>query len=114
LQVFGLIAIYCLFVYDMTLSDPWEKLDDCVYAARAMTRVLEFLIALFVVGIGVKESVFAGGEDWSLMNCSIVFVHCYFNVWQRLQSGWDSFLRRRAASRRVTALPLASEFVDDR
>ncbi|CAG0912672.1 unnamed protein product [Notodromas monacha] len=101
-QVLGLLIVYCLFLYDMTKTEPWTKLDEVVYGARAMTRVLEFLIAVFVVCVGLKELF---GEEWSMMNCSIVFVHCYFNVWQRLQAGWTSFLRRKDAVKKVKALP---------
>ncbi|XP_071090517.1 RING finger protein 145-like [Haliotis cracherodii] len=105
-QVIGSLAVYSLFMYDSFRNEPWEMLDDVIYCARAITRVLEFFVAVFVVCYGLKESLFG---EWSWINSSILIVHCYFNVWQRLQSGWKSFLLRREASKKVESLPSASE-----
>jgi hypothetical protein len=104
-QVVGSLVIYALFMYDALLSESWEGLDDVVYYARAVVRVLEFLVAVFVVGYGLKESFFG---EWSWINSSILIIHCYFNVWQRLQSGWKTFLLRREAVQKVESLPMAT------
>lgn len=106
IQVLGLVFIYLLFTYDALRSEPWEMLDDVVYYARAVTRVLEFLVAVFVVGAGLRESMMG---QWSWINSSVLLIHCYFNVWQRLQSGWKSFLLRREAVRKIESLPIATE-----
>lgn len=46
--------MYVLFMYDSLCKDSkWEALDDVVYYARAVTRVLEFLVAVLVVGAGM-------------------------------------------------------------
>lgn len=95
-QVVGLLVIYGLFVYDAWRSEPWEALDDVIYIARALTKILEFLVAVFVVGMGFWESTTG---KWNWANASILLVHCYFNVWQRMQAGWQSFLLRREAVR---------------
>ncbi|XP_076470514.1 RING finger protein 145-like [Babylonia areolata] len=105
-QVVGSLVVYTLFMYDSIRSEPWENLDDIVYLARAVTRVLEFIVAVFVVLYGIKESLFG---EWSWINSTILIVHCYFNVWQRLQSGWKSFLLRWEAVKKVESMPLASE-----
>lgn len=105
LQVLGSLAVYALFIYDALRENPWESLDDVVYYARATTRVLEFIVAVFVVLYGVKGSIFG---DWSWVNSSILLMHCYFNVWQRLQSGWKSYLQRREAVQKVSSLPEAT------
>ncbi|ELT99017.1 hypothetical protein CAPTEDRAFT_179209 [Capitella teleta] len=105
LQVLGSLAVYTLFIYDTLRSNPWESLDDVVYYVRATTRVLEFIVAVYVVLYGVKESIFG---DWSWVNSSILLVHCYFNVWQRLQAGWKSYLMRREAVKKVEGLPEAT------
>lgn len=105
-QVIGSIVVYLLFMYDFMRPEPWEKLDDVVYCARAVTRVMEFIVAVFVVCFGLKESLIG---EWSWINSIILIVHCYFNVWQRLQSGWKSFLLRWEAAKKVESLPLASE-----
>lgn len=104
-QVLGLLVIYGLFVYDAWRTDPWEALDDIIYVARALTKVLEFLVAVFVVGMGFWESTTG---KWNWANASILLVHCYFNVWQRMQAGWHSFLLRREAVRKIESLPEAS------
>lgn len=105
-QVMGSLVVYMLFMYDFLRSEPWENLDDVIYCARAVTRVLEFIVAVFVVCFGLKESLIG---EWSWINSIILVVHCYFNVWQRLQSGWQSFLLRWEAAKKVESLPLASE-----
>lgn len=106
LQVVGLFVIYCLFLYDASREDSWEALDDVIYYTRAVVRCLEFLVAVFVVCAGFHESLVG---QWSWSNSAVLVVHCYFNVWQRLQTGWVSFLRRREAAKHIDALPAASE-----
>ena len=99
--------IYCLFLYDASRGDDaWEALDDVIYYTRAIVRCLEFMVALFVVCAGFHESLVG---QWSWSNSAVLVVHCYFNVWQRLQTGWVSFLRRREAVKHINALPSASE-----
>lgn len=98
--------IYCLFLYDASRADAWEALDDVIYYTRAVVRCLEFLVALFVVCAGFHESLFG---QWSWSNSTVLVVHCYFNVWQRLQTGWVSFLRRREAVKHINALTAATE-----
>lgn len=105
-QVVGSLVVYSLFMYDCLRAEPWENLDDIIYMARAVTRVLEFIVAVFVVLYGVMESLFG---EWSWINSAILIVHCYFNVWQRLQSGWKSFLLRWEAVKKVENMPQASQ-----
>ncbi|XP_054706421.1 RING finger protein 145-like [Uloborus diversus] len=105
-QVFDLLVVHSLFLYDSAKVEPWENLDDIVYYTRAVTKVFEFFVAIFVVGMGLWEST-AG--KWNLVNASILMVHCYFNVWQRLQTGWQSFLLRREAAKKAKSLPSATE-----
>lgn len=105
-QVIGSIVVYTLFMYDAVRDSPWESLDDVVYYAKSATRVLEFIVAVFVVCYGVRESLIG---EWSWINTSILIIHCYFNVWQRLQSGWKSYLLRREAVNKVESLPFATD-----
>lgn len=104
-QVLDLLVVHSLFLYDSARSEPWENLDDIVYYTRAVTKVLEFFVAIFVVGMGLWEST---SGKWNWLNASILLVHCYFNVWQRLQTGWRSFLLRREAAKKAKSLPSAT------
>lgn len=104
-QVLGLMATYVLLTWDSINTDPWPSLDDFIYYTRATTRVFEFIVAVFVVGAGVKES-FLG--EWSWISAVVLLIHCYFNVWQRLQQGWKSFLLRLEAAKKISALPEAT------
>jgi len=96
-----------LFFYDgWGRGAPWDRLDDYIFVCRAITRVLEFLVAVFVIAYGIYESIFG---EWSWINSSILLIHCYFNVWQRLQAGWKTFLLRRDAAKKLDMLPKASK-----
>lgn len=105
-QVIGSLVIYALFMYDAMRSEPWEVLDDVIYYTRSTVRVLEFVVAVFVVCYGLKETLLG---EWSWINSSILIIHCYFNVWQRLTSGWKVFLLRREAVKKLQSLPIATE-----
>ncbi|XP_064483835.1 RING finger protein 145-like [Ornithodoros turicata] len=105
-QMGGLLVVYGLSVYDVfRRTEPWESLDDVVYVTRALTKGLEFIVAVFVVGVGLWEST-TDKRNWT--NASILLVHCYVNVWQRVQAGWKSFVLRREALRKTKVLPEAS------
>ncbi|KAF2358499.1 TRC8 N-terminal domain [Trinorchestia longiramus] len=105
-QVVGLFSTYCLLTYDAFCAEDWPGLDDVIYYSRATTRVFEFFVAVFVVGAGIKETL-AG--QWTLMNILVLVIHCYFNVFQRLQLGWKSFLLRLEAAKKISALPEATQ-----
>nr|CAD7449313.1 unnamed protein product [Timema bartmani] len=110
-QVLGAMTVYALFLYDaMQKESGWESLDDMVYIARGITRALEFIVALLVVGAGVRESMLLSseGRPLSWLNGTVLAVHCYYNVYQRLQSGWSSFLLRRDAAHKIHSLPCAT------
>ncbi|XP_054913060.1 RING finger protein 145 isoform X2 [Poeciliopsis prolifica] len=105
LQVTGTMLIYCLFMVELFRSDPIESLDEVIYWVNAISRVLEFLVALCVVAYGTWESLFG---EWSWMGASVIIIHSYFNVWLRAQSGWKSFLLRREAAKKINSLPRAT------
>ncbi|CAH1784438.1 unnamed protein product [Owenia fusiformis] len=105
-QVLGSLLVYGLFMYDSLRHEPWERLDDLVFYAKATTRMFEFLVAVIVVFYGVRETLFG---SWSWVNVSILIIHFYFNVWSRMQQGWRSYLLRRKAAAKIASLPDASE-----
>lgn len=98
LQVLGSLFVYALLIFDSLRNSPSENLDDIIYYTKCLTRVLEFVVAVFVVGYGIERSLL---DNWNWLNSSILIVHCYCNVWQRLQSGWTSFIQRRDAIKKL-------------
>ncbi|XP_072042424.1 LOW QUALITY PROTEIN: RING finger protein 145-like [Amphiura filiformis] len=106
IQTFSSLLIYLLFMVDHRRKEPWEAMDEYVYGIHAMCHVLEFTIAVCVLGYGGTES-FA--SDTNLLGASVMVLHCYFNVWQRATTGWKSFLKRRAAAGKIKSLPVATE-----
>ncbi|CAN2388345.1 RING finger protein 145-like, partial [Pristimantis euphronides] len=106
LQVLGTLFIYALFVVELFQEGGVERMDEIIYGVNAVSRVLEFLVALCVVAYGTWESVFG---KWSWIGVSVIVVHSYVNVWLRAQSGWSSFLLRREAANKISGLPRASE-----
>nr|XP_029511070.1 RING finger protein 145-like isoform X4 [Oncorhynchus nerka] len=105
LQVTGTLLIYFLFMVELSCSDPIDSLDEIIYWVNAVSRVLEFVVALCVVAYGTWESLFG---EWSWMGASIIIIHCYFNVWLRAQTGWRSFLLRQEAAKKINSLPRAT------
>ncbi|XP_042357141.1 RING finger protein 145 [Plectropomus leopardus] len=105
LQVTGTMLIYSLFMVELFRSDPIESLDEVIYWVNAVSRVLEFVVALCVVAYGTWESLFG---EWSWMGASVIIIHSYFNVWLRAQSGWRSFLLRQEAAKKINSLPKAT------
>lgn len=105
LRVLGALFIYALVIFDSLRRLPFEHLDDVIYYTKCLVHVLEFSIAVVVVGYGVKRSVLG---SWSWLNSLILVLHSYCNVWQRLQSGWLSYLQRRDAMSRVNTMKVAS------
>uniref|UniRef100_A0A8K9XBS9 RING finger protein 145 n=1 Tax=Oncorhynchus mykiss TaxID=8022 RepID=A0A8K9XBS9_ONCMY len=105
LQVTGTLLIYSLFMVELSCSDPIDSLDEIIYWVNAVSRVLEFVVALCVVAYGTWESLFG---EWSWMGASVIIIHCYFNVWLRAQTGWRSFLLRQEAAKKINSLPRAT------
>uniref|UniRef100_UPI00358E6BC6 RING finger protein 145-like n=1 Tax=Myxine glutinosa TaxID=7769 RepID=UPI00358E6BC6 len=105
LQVACTLFNYLLFVYEELRKQPLENLDDIVYCIHSMCRMLEFVVAVGVVGYGTTETVLG---EWSWLGVGILFVHAYYNVWLRAQHGWRSFLRRREAVGKINSLPTAT------
>ena len=106
IQVACSLVIYALFLYDAKCNNSWENLDDIVYYTKATTRTLEFIVAVIVVGYGITETL---SGDWDATNSVILCVHCYFNVWLRLQTGWKNYMLRRQAVQRIASLPSATQ-----
>lgn len=105
-QVTGTLLIYSLFMVELARRDPIDSLDEIIYCVNAVSRVLEFLVALCVVAYGTWESLLG---EWSWMGASVIIIHSYFNVWLRAQSGWRSFLLRREAAHKINSLPRATD-----
>lgn len=84
---------------------PVENMDEVMYFVNGTYRLLEFVVALFVVAYGVCETLFG---QWSVMGSTIILLHAYYNVWLRAQLGWQSFLLRRDAVHKIQSLPTAS------
>ncbi|KFV61194.1 RING finger protein 145, partial [Dryobates pubescens] len=105
LQVMGTLFIYSLFMVELLQDRPLERMDEIIYWVNAVSRVLEFLVAVCVVAYGTWESLLG---EWSWMGASVLIFHSYFNVWLRAQSGWRSFLLRREAAKKINSLPRAT------
>lgn len=104
-QVLDLLVVHCLLWFDATRSEPWDPLDEVVYYVRALTKVVEFLVAFSVVVVGVFEGMTG---QWTWTNALILIVHCYFNVCQRFQAGLRSFIQRQKAVTKSGNLPAAT------
>ena len=103
IQVVGHLVHYCLYLYDSFRRETLESIDDYVYYLKSIVHASELISALFVVCAGLKE---AATGHWSLINSVVLLVHCYFNVWIRIKSGWRSFLLRQVSLTSLTLIIL--------
>ncbi|KYO35818.1 hypothetical protein Y1Q_0022368 [Alligator mississippiensis] len=106
LQMMGTLFLYALFMIELLQEEPLERMDEVIYAVNAVSRVLEFLVAMCVVGYGTWELLFG---EWSWVGASVIIVDSYFNIWLRAQSGWKSFLLRHEAAKKISLLPRATQ-----
>lgn len=102
-QVLGTFVNYFLFLWDSFQETPSELMDDYVYYIKSTTRAIEFLLAVTIVGSGFYEAA-TSREELSVLNSGILLVHCYFNIYVRLSSGWKTYLNRRKAIQRLSSL----------
>ncbi|XP_062492589.1 RING finger protein 145-like, partial [Pezoporus occidentalis] len=105
LQVMGTLFIYALFLAEPVREAAPGRVDEAVYCVRALSRALEFLLALSVVACGAWESVLG---QWSWLGAAVLLTHAYLNVWLRARCGWRSLRLRRGADRKVRTLPRAT------
>ncbi|XP_039224758.1 RING finger protein 145-like [Crotalus tigris] len=105
LQVLGTLFVYGLFMMEPLQGTSWEKMEEILYGVHALSRTLEFLVALCVVAYGTWGSV-AG--EWTWLGASVILIHCYFNVWLRARSGWRSFSLRWEAAKKISLLSRAT------
>ncbi|XP_015784398.1 RING finger protein 145 [Tetranychus urticae] len=105
-QVLDLVVVHCLLWYDAVRHEPWAPLDEMVYYVRSATKVIEFIVASSVVFVGIFEGI---SNKWNWTNAFILIIHCYFNVMQRFQAGYKSFIQRREAIAKSARLPTATK-----
>lgn len=89
-----------------TRDEPWAPLDEVVYVIRGIVKIIEFVIAVSVVLAGIYEASF---NRFSWISIMILIVHCYFNVLQRLNQGFRSFIKRRKAVCKSNSYPNATK-----
>merc|ERR1719402_867161 len=107
-QVLGTLVNYFLFLWDSFQTSPSDNMDDYVYYIKSVTRGIEFLLAVAIVGGGFYEAA-TTKEELSMLNSVILVIHCYFNIYTRLTAGWRSYLQRREALKRMATLADATE-----
>lgn len=73
---------------------------------RGIVKIIEFIIAVSVVAAGIYEASF---NRFSWISILILIVHAYFNVIQRLNQGFRSFISRRKAANKSNQLPNATK-----
>ncbi|XP_044173398.1 RING finger protein 145-like [Acropora millepora] len=48
-------------------------------------------------------------REWNLIGSIVISMHAYFNVYKRAQDGWNNFLLRCSAVKRLNSLEWATE-----
>lgn len=102
LKVLVSLTVYVLFMMDGYYGTLWEKLDDYVYYVRSAGNVVEFVFGIVMFGNGAYTMAFESG---SKIRACMMCLHAYFNIYLQAKSGWRTFVKRRAAVRRIHSLP---------
>ncbi|KAF7702436.1 E3 ubiquitin-protein ligase RNF139 [Silurus meridionalis] len=102
LKVLVSLTVYVLFMVDGYYGTLWEKLDDYVYYVRSAGNVVEFIFGIVMFGNGAYTMAFESG---SKIRACMMCLHAYFNIYLQAKSGWRTFVKRRAAVRRIHSLP---------
>lgn len=102
LKVLVSLTVYALFMVDGYYGTLWEKLDDYVYYVRSAGNVVEFIFGIVMFGNGAYTMAFESG---SKIRACMMCLHAYFNIYLQAKSGWKTFVKRRAAVRRIHSLP---------
>jgi len=106
IKVIVSVLTYVLFVIDSLRSSFWNNFDDYVYVVQSVGNTIEFLIGIFLFVNGIWKLLFeSGGAIRAMMMC----LHAYFNIFQQAIKGWQTFLRRQGAAKKVGLLPVATE-----
>lgn len=105
-QVMGSLIIYGLFVSNVHSESQMKDLDDYVYYINAGSKVFEFLVAVVVLGYTAWATLTG---EWNYIGALVISMHAYFNVYKRAQEGWNNFLLRRNAVKRLNSLQWATE-----
>jgi E3 ubiquitin-protein ligase RNF139 len=105
-KVFVSVLTYALFIVDSMRASFWNRFDDYVYIVQSAGNTVEFLIGVFLFANGAWKFAFeSGGAVRAIMMC----LHAYFNIWKQARKGWQTFIRRQSAAKKVDQLPLATE-----
>ncbi|XP_023333019.1 RING finger protein 145 isoform X3 [Eurytemora carolleeae] len=103
IQVVGALVTYSLFMWDSFQPEASEHMDDYVFYIKAGTKGFELLVAISIVTGGMYEYMMEDTEA-SLLNPFILLIHCYFNIYQRIASGWATYMSRRETKKRLSEL----------
>ena len=105
IKVFVSLLVYILFMIDAYRDVFWEKLDEYVYIVKACGNTIEFIFGIFLFCNGAWIMIFeSGGTIRAVMMC----VHAYFNIWLQAKEGWNTFIKRRTAVKKINSLPEAT------
>lgn len=105
-QITGSVFTYALFVSNFHSKSQVKDLDDYIYYINAGSKVFEFLVALVVLAYTVWATLM---REWNLIGSIVILMHAYFNVYKRAQDGWNNFLLRCSAVKRLNSLEWATE-----
>ncbi|RXG70073.1 Protein TRC8-like protein [Armadillidium vulgare] len=100
------LLIYVLFLIDAYRNNFWESLDDYVYYIRAFGNSVEFVFGILLFFTGAWIYLFESGGS---IRATMICIHAYFNIWCEAKNGWNVFMKRRTAVKKINSLPEATE-----
>ncbi|XP_015924665.1 protein TRC8 homolog [Parasteatoda tepidariorum] len=99
------LTIYTLFTIDAYKNGLWENLDDYIYYLKVTIKVTEFLIGIYLLLNGLWIFLF---ESTGMIRACMMCLHAYFNIWIQGKKGWESYVLRNSALKRINFLQIAT------
>ncbi|CAI4223754.1 unnamed protein product [Auanema sp. JU1783] len=99
------ISQYFIGVVDSRSAEPWEQSDDLLFGVKAVTKCIELLVAMIVVGYG---SFLVVQGDWTIVTLGIIIFHIVINICNKMDDLHTMVVSRRQATKNISQLAKAN------
>ena len=95
------LAVYVLYIVDVSYEGHWEKLDDYLYYVRSAGAIIQSLCGFIMLGTGAQAMMSNLGQIYAPMMCLRAFSKTCLQV----KKGWNTVIKRRTGLEKIKFLP---------